>query len=56
MFGDGGQDVDGQLVGVRVIHRHELHPRLHESRHEGEISREPIKLGDDQPGFVLVLA
>jgi hypothetical protein len=53
VFGNGGEDVDGQLVGVRVVHRHELDARVHKGRHEGQISRAPIKLSDDQPCLVL---
>jgi hypothetical protein len=47
------KDVDGQLVGMWVIHRHELHAGFHQGRHEGEISGQPIQLGDCKPSLVL---
>jgi hypothetical protein len=53
MLGNGRQDVNGQLIGVGVVHRDELDAGVHEGCYEGEVSREAIKLGDDQPGFVL---
>jgi hypothetical protein len=53
VLSNGRQDVDSQLVGVRVVNRHELDAGVYKSRHEGQISREPIELGDDQPGLVL---
>jgi hypothetical protein len=49
----GRQDVDGQLVGVRIVDCHELHAGFHEGRHEGEVSGQPIKLRDDQPRLVI---
>jgi hypothetical protein len=53
VFGDSRQNVDGQLVGVRVINRYELDPGVHEGRYKSKISREPIELSDNQPCFVL---
>ena len=53
MLGDGGQDVNGQLVGVRVIDRYELDAGVHQRRDESKISGKPVELGDDQSGLVL---
>ena len=53
MFGNSRQNVDGELVGVRVIDGHELDAGIHQGRNEGQISGQPIKLGDHQLGFVL---
>jgi hypothetical protein len=41
------------LLAFGVVHRHELDTRVHKGRHEGQISRKPIKLGNDQSSFVL---
>jgi hypothetical protein len=53
VFGNGRQEAEGQLVGMGVVHRYELDAGVHKGCHESEVSGEPIKLGDDQPGFVL---
>jgi hypothetical protein len=46
--------VNGQLVGAcGVSTATKLDARVHEGRHEGEVTREPIKLGDYRPGLVL---
>jgi hypothetical protein len=39
MLGDGGQDVNRQLVRVGIIHRDKLHPAFHEGGDEREIAR-----------------
>ena len=38
---------------MRVIDGDEFNPRFHERRNEGEIAREPIQLGDNQPRLML---
>jgi hypothetical protein len=48
VLGNGREDVKGQLVGVGIVHRHELDARIHEGRHEAGLAREPIRLGNDQ--------
>ena len=50
---DGGQDVDGELVGVRVIDGDELDAAVHQRGDEGEVAGQPVELGDDELGLVL---
>jgi hypothetical protein len=38
MLSDGGQDMDGQLVGVRIINGHEFHASVHQRGNECQIS------------------
>jgi hypothetical protein len=42
MLGDGGQDVNRQLVRVGIIHRDKLHPAFHEGGDEREIARQTV--------------
>ena len=42
-----------QLVCVWVIDRNELNTGIHECCDKGQISGQPIQLGDDQFGLVL---
>ena len=46
----GGEDVDGELVGVRVVAGDEIDTSVHERREEGDVAREPVQLSDDQLG------
>jgi hypothetical protein len=52
MLGHSRQDTDRQLVGMRVIHSHELHTGIHQRGDEREIPGESIELGNDQLGFL----
>lgn len=54
MFGEGGEHVEHELVSVRIIHRHELDATFHEVGNEGDIARQTVELGDDQPGFLFL--
>jgi hypothetical protein len=53
MLGDGRQNVNRQLVRVRVIDGDKLHARVHERRDECQIAGETIELGDHEPGAML---
>jgi hypothetical protein len=50
----GREDMDGQLVGVRVIHSHELHTALHQRGDEGQVAGQAVELGDDQLCLLLL--
>jgi hypothetical protein len=52
VLGDCGQDVDGQLVSVWVIDSDE--PGVHQCCDECEVAGQPIQLGNNQLGFVLL--
>ena len=52
MLCDGGQDVNRELVGVRIIDGDELNTGVHQRRDESQIARQPIELGDHQLGFL----
>jgi hypothetical protein len=52
VLSNGRQDVDAQLVGVRVIRRTNSTAGLHEGRHEGEIFGQLIQLCDYKPSLV----
>jgi hypothetical protein len=53
MLGHRRQDMQRQLVGVRIIDRNELNAGIHERCDKGQVSGQPIQLGNDQLGFVL---
>jgi hypothetical protein len=46
----GGENVDGELVGVRVVAGDEIDASVHERGEEGDVAREPVQLSDDQLG------
>ena len=48
MLGDGGQNVDGEARVVRIIAADEIDLGLHQVRHEGEVAREAVELGNQQ--------
>jgi hypothetical protein len=52
VLGDCRQDVDGQLVGMRLIDRDKLDLAVHQRGDERNVAREAVKLGDDQLGLV----
>ena len=49
------QNMHSKLVCVRVIDSDELDAGVHERGDEGEIARQPVKLGDDRLGLVCFL-
>ena len=53
MFGHRRQNVQRQLVRMRVIDRNELDTGVHERCDKGQVSRQPIQLGNDQLGLLL---
>ena len=53
MLGDSGQNVDGELVGMRVIDRDKLDAAIHQRGDEGEVAGQPVELGNDELGLVL---
>ena len=42
VLGDGGQDMDGELVGVRVVGCDELDAGIRQRGDEGEIAGQPV--------------
>ena len=50
VLGDGGQDVQGQLVGGGHVDRDELDAALHQVGDEGDVARQAVELGDHQHG------
>ena len=48
------EDVDGQLVGVRVVNSHELDAGVRQRGNEGQVAAQPVELGDDELGLVLL--
>ena len=47
------QKVNHQLVGVRIVHRFELHPAFHQVRNEYDVAAQSVEFGDYQRGFLL---
>ena len=54
MLRHGCQDVDSELVGVRIIGSHEFNAAVHQRGNEGQIARQPIELGDDKLRLLLL--
>jgi hypothetical protein len=48
VLGDGGEDVDGELVGVRVITRDELDAAFYHRGYEMKVARQAVELGDNE--------
>jgi hypothetical protein len=48
MFGNCGQDVERETIGLREIAAHEVNLAVHERRDERYIATEPVQLRDDQ--------
>jgi hypothetical protein len=44
VLGDGGHDVNRQLVGVRVINGNERNAGIHQRRNEREIAGQPVNI------------
>jgi hypothetical protein len=55
VFSHDGQDLHGQLVGVGIIGRNEIDFAFEQAGDELDVTRQAIKLGDDQLA-VLALA
>jgi hypothetical protein len=53
MLGAGGEDVDGEAIRGRRVHRDEIHAALHQVRNEGDIAGEAVKAGNQQHGAAL---
>jgi hypothetical protein len=53
VLGHSRQDMDGQLVGMRIIDRHELHTGIHQGRYECQVAGQAVELGNDELGFLL---
>jgi hypothetical protein len=54
VLGHGGQDVQRQPGGVRIIDRHELNAGVHHGGDEGHVAGEPVELGHHQLGPLLL--
>lgn len=52
VFGEGGQQVHHELVGVGVVDGLEIHPAFHQVGDEGHIAAQTVKLGDDEQGLL----
>jgi hypothetical protein len=50
VLGDGGEDVQGQLVGGGHVDRGELDAGFHQVGDEGDVARQAVELGDHQHG------
>ena len=48
ILGDGGQNVDGQLVGVRVVAANEVSSRTHQGRQESHVAGQAVQFGHYQ--------
>ena len=53
MLRDGGEDMDGEAVRGRHVHRDEIHAALHQVRNEGDIARQAVEAGNHQHGAAL---
>src|SRR5262245_24826531 len=54
VLSDGGEDMDRELGGRRVVATDEVNLAVHQHCNEREVAAEPIKLGDDQLRPVLL--
>jgi hypothetical protein len=54
VLGNCRQDMDRQLICVRVVHSDKLHGGVHEGSDKCEVSGQSIELGNNQPGFQLL--
>ena len=52
MFGDGGQDVDGEFIGVRIVGCDELHAGIHQGGDESQIAGQAVEFGDAEFGLM----
>jgi hypothetical protein len=48
VLGNGREDMDGEPVRGRKVHRDEIDTGFHEVRNEGDVPGEPVQLGDNQ--------
>ena len=48
VLGHCHENMNGQLVGVRVVGGHELDARFHEAGNEVDVTRKPIQLGNNE--------
>ena len=48
LLGDGGQDVQGELVGRGQVHGLEAHPAFHQGGQEGHAAGQAVELGHEQ--------
>ena len=53
MLGNGRENMQRQAGRMRVVNGDELDTGIHQRGNEGQISREAIQLGDDQPRLAL---
>ena len=53
MLGEGGQQMDHQLVGVGIVDGLELHPALHQVGNEGHVAAQAVELGNDERSLLL---
>jgi hypothetical protein len=56
MLGYGCQNMDGQLIGVRIIDGDEFNSGFHQRGDEGKVSGQSVELGNDQLCSVLAAA
>jgi len=47
-FGDGGHDVDGEVVGFGHVDGDEADARFHEAGDDSDVAGEAVELGDEE--------
>src|SRR5207302_543081 len=52
VFSHRCKDMNGKAVRLREIDGLEFDPGVHEVRNEGDVTGQPIELGNDQGGFM----
>ena len=52
VLGNGGEQVDGELVGLGHVGCNEVHAAFHQAGNEMDVAGEPVELGDDELGFL----
>jgi hypothetical protein len=53
MFGNRREDMQGQAVGVRIIHSHELDARVHQGSDECQIPGQAVQFRNDESSLSL---
>ena len=53
VLGNSREDVDSQLICVRIIYRDELRTGIHQGRYECQVTGQAVELGNDELGFLL---
>lgn len=54
MLSESCQHVQHEFVGMWIVYGDELNATFHQVGNEGYVARQPVELGDDQPGFLFL--